>query len=437
MQLLIDTLHSFNTQLIQDPPRPLDPGLFSQYQKKRAAFKHHFCTIPIKSEQIQPIIKTLLQSLKIPTHQWGRYVNSSLTVYDFFVELRRTNKKDKKDKKDKNKESEKVNEMIELMNQAIWYKWKRFLIGCLVALGILNVLVPAIGALGGFTLLQDLFAQALFVPIIGLLFTVGICLYSFYQNHTDKRKLLMHRIRDNLFLLAELAFKVAASSILIASAVSMTPVTSILLAVAAIIKIINGIVHLSMHSCKKNNEIDSDDLMTQQQQSREYFDHIKIRNEVLINIGSAIVLAVVIGVWSFMPGGILVSIVAGILIGLISLATMLIQKRNETVINARLERKFVELENKYLEMQPLIPKPSIEPGAANSEVLQDALIVSPEIEPGSHAVVNCENDPQRFAASFPSQNGVFAMSSVPLPMPNLTTVDAIPRCGESDTSLSF
>ena len=339
MQSLIDTLKSFNTVIMSKNPQNVLRDCMSYYYNNMAQFQHDFYTATIDStDEIKACVQDILTNLNIPKLQWGRYLDSCLTVHDFLVELDGLTK------------NEKIREFIKLIDTQAELEREKIIFAGLTALLFLDISAVLLVASRGVTAFQELIAAAVFIPVVGVVYTAAVAIYSLYKNLSDKKIPWFDRFRDNFFLLANAALNFAAYGVLITAATTATPVTAVLFVLAAVVSVIQevtSIVQMVIQDKTKATIVEPTDLDAQQKQARHELDYIKRRNSVLINIFTAVASASIVAAWCFVPGGIFVAVGAVVAIGVVYLAKSWAQKHNEAAIKARLQSKYEDLESMH------------------------------------------------------------------------------------------
>ena len=337
MQSLIEALTSFNTFLAIPMGSDLSGGLNYFDKEKIVIDRYLFNTTLISDEKIEPIVRDILPKLGIPKEQWGRYIGENLTVYDFLVELSKHNKKN----------NAKIKEFIDFIDDKATFSWTKIFFASILALITAEFALPFIGGAAALSSLQTLFAAALFAPIVGAVFTSAIALYSLYQSFFDKKTPLLHRLQDNFFVLAYSALRYAGYGVLIAAAVTVSPLAAILFVVAEAalaLKEISSLVRMVLEEKRTVTIPENAELSLQQHQARHELDYVKRRNTKVINIVAAVVLVGVVAASVFIPGGIFVTAGAIAAIMLVTFIQKWANNRNTTLLNERLQGKFEELE---------------------------------------------------------------------------------------------
>ncbi len=405
MEALIETLTCFNGSFARGHKHALRNRM-SYYDDKMLELKHDFYTTTINAnDQIKELVQRILVNLKIPKHQWGRYLDVPLTVYDFLMELREHNRK----------EHESINEFIELIDKQIRLRWKKIIYGGLITLAAAEGSLPFLAPIGGLTALQGLLATALFVPFVGTVYTAALALYSLYQNIYDKKIPFLQRMQNNFFLLARTALKFAGYGILIAAATTATPVVAFLFVfaeVATVLKEVASLVRMAIQDRDNVALTDNTVLSARQHQARHHIDYVTRRNTALINLAAAVISVAIVAVWCFVPGGIFITVALIAAIGFVYLAEQWAHKHNKTTMNTRLQNKFEALELEYQTEQALQPVDELVNSADHSESPPELTVGEPtrlsvdSISPPSRRILDDR-------LSRPSQSGIFSAKQQP------------------------
>ena len=352
MESLIETLTCLNTNLAGKANGALSERMH-YYDNHMLRFKHDFYTVTIDSDpQIIDLVKSILKHLNIPAHQWDRYLGAPLTVYDFLIELHEHN----------GKKHHKINEMIELIDEQVSVRVKKVVYGGLILLAIAEGSLPFLSSLGGFTVLHGLIAAALFAPVVGTIYTLAVAGYSIYKNFQNTKASFLQRMQNSFFLLAHAALKFAGYGILIAAATTSSPVVAILFTAAATIAVLRevaSLVRMVIQDKRKEPIHANASLSVRQHHARHDLEYIKRRNELLINIATAVISVGIVALWSFVPGGIFVVVGAIAAIGVLFIAEQLAHKYNKRVMKKRLQAEFEALELEDQQKQAL--RPAVEP----------------------------------------------------------------------------
>ena len=404
MQSLIDLLTSFNTCVPGERSVRFEENMYF-YRNKMSAFERDFDRTKINAPQIKAIVEAMLITIGISPSQQGRYLHASLSVREFFIEL-------KENIKDRNQQ---VNQIINLFNEQKSLKLNRMMSIGLVFGAIFQIAHPFITH---FTPIEEILAAALFVPVVGLIFTTVSSLYQLYKTIYDHDVLLSKRLKDGFFLLADVTLKFTAYISLISAAITAAPLAAVLFVVAESFNVIKEIVNLVqayMHN--RNYPILSgmDNLSAKQHQARYQFDFIKHRNSILINLLTATVCLGVIAVWCFLPPSLLITIGALVAIGAAYIVKSQLHKYNEANVRARLQDEFTKLEapveteqrNYKVEDFNEVVDPSIVP------VMPNAAVGTPLVEAQEDAPLLPQPDAQ---FSRPSGGGMFSRRNSAAPL---------------------
>ena len=389
MQSLLDTLTCFNAYLIGDKGTDLYDHM-SYYNHNILEFNLNFSKRIINAnDEVNELVKNILKNLHVPQWQWGRYLGASLTVYDFLRELRDYNKI----------ENEKLNEFIELIDEQSKLFRARILLSGAVAVATLEIALPFLSTLG---------ISALFAPIVGLVYTIGVTLYFIYENISDKKIDLFQQIRANLFLVTIAVINFARYGILITAAAMATPIAAILSVVTAALGVLQevfALIHMVVQDHMKDplDETREIDLGVLQTEARHQLDYVNRIHSISINLVSAVVSAGIVAVWCFVPGGIFVTI--GALVGLAVLfaAKYLAQRYNTNTMNARLKSTFDEIEFEYKKTQIAQPVDGL--SHEITQGLGDDLSSDRSVALVEPLAVKWQRDD---SISLPSRDGLFA-----------------------------
>jgi hypothetical protein len=392
MESLIETLRCFNTYLAGTDSNALTDRM-RYYDNELFQFKHDFYTVTIDSSpQITELILALLKHLNIPPHQWYRYLGTSLTVYDFLVELREHN----------GERIPQVNEIIDHIYVQVSSRLKKITYGGLILLATVEGSLPFLATFGGLTALHGLIAAALFAPIVGTIFTLAVAGYSIYKNFHNTKIPFLQRMQNHFFLLAQSALKFAGYGILIAAATTSSPVVAILLTVSATVVVMKELASLArmVIQDKQNHPLAADASLSERQYYARYdLEYIRRRNDILIDIVTAVISVGIVAVWSFMPGGIFIVVAAIAAIGILFIAEQLAHKYNKKVINNRLQSQFEALE--LADQQKQVLSPTVECIDKDEEQqLNDRTIPPLAVQPRLQR--------SNLQLSRPSQNGMFS-----------------------------
>jgi len=369
------------------------------YKKNRAQFKQDFHRATI-DEMAGDQIDAILDGLGVPSDKRSRFIGKDdnvyapLTLYDFLLELQSIATKNK----------DKLDQFIQLIDKQD-NSIKRLLDIISWTLIVAIVTLPTFFNMGGLTLIQSLLAVTFVIPVVGIVFTVGVAAYSFYQNITAKEKTFYDRFHDNFFLLASTALNIAAYSVLITAAVAMSPLAATLFVVAAgvdLVKEISSLIKLSVE-IKQMGAISNDDsLDVRQEKTRMVNQRLKARNAVIIEMGSAALMVGIIAAWSFIPGGLFLSIAAVAAIGVVFMVKKLAASYNEKVMKAKLQDELTADERGFEKENA----PKVEPESNVNKRKEDKPEPSERISK-KQEVLHSKNDTTHSVSTLLTGHGVF------------------------------
>ena len=365
---LIRTLQSFNQYLQGNSAEENLPALLASYDKKMAGVNKDFFKTTIDSDPaLSKVVGDILTTLGIEDQRKrGRYIDSPVPVRQFLKEVATYNVT--LENKAKIQEIKKFNQIV--LDKSRISRQKALLFGLLG-------LLPIVGGLSynGFSAAEQIFTAALFTPVVGIVAAVGAGAYAIYENLTRKNVRWIDQLRDNFFVVAGTALKISAYGLVIAAAVSASPVVAILTTVAAGVAVIREAAKLIAMRNSKENVVDGD-LHAKQKQARLDDEIAKTKKTVWLRLGVAIVLTGIAAAACFAPGGIFVVAAAGIATAL----TCLFQWRAEKAIaksTTDLNAKFEALEKQDV-AQEESNQPQVEPElTSDAEVIRALAAASP------------------------------------------------------------
>lgn len=338
MERINKTLRFFNDYLKGNNKVTLATYLKHVYGRQFADIYNDFHTININdNDEIYDQIQEILKNSNIEEKKQQRFQRANITLYEFLIELQQISYE----------RNGQVNEFVRLIKESDTTKET---IASLASVGAIVTLSLSPIAILNLNVVQSLVNATLFFPVVGLVYTIGVGLYSIYQGLRDKKTQVMQRFTDNFFLFASAALNVAAYSVLIAAAVSVNPIAAILFVAASAVNVVKesfNLIKLTFFDKKK--EINADDsLASKVQHARLECESQKTKNNLLIELGAATAMLGVIAAWSFIPGGIFLSIASVAAIGLVFLGKKLLSSYNEKRSTTQLENTIDLLEAQYV-----------------------------------------------------------------------------------------
>lgn len=275
------------------------------YQKYSSFFRRDFHRISFQADsRISEKMERLLEALAIDKIYWSRFIGAPLTVADFFKELHALIK-------DKNQLV-----LVEEIEQFILMKDKRheqrLLVFTVVALVVCWITLPFFISKEGITLLTTLFSASVFFPAVGVLYTLAIGLYSFFQEKKTKNEGLLHRFQENFLLFLHTALNVAGYSLLIVAAVTMNPMAAVLFIAASLVSVFRDGFRL-WQAARANIPCSSESTSEDAQEVlhlnvRFKHERQRLRKVLMYDLLSSMIITAIIVLWCFLPGGIFLSI---------------------------------------------------------------------------------------------------------------------------------
>ncbi|WP_133131165.1 hypothetical protein [Legionella yabuuchiae] len=316
---LLSTLEEL-VKYLEDDLNAVTPN--SIYKKRLSDFQRDLRETYInETRELQNEVTRVLTAAKIKPKYWGRFVNAPITGYEFLNELLElTHDLEKKSR---------VNHFLNEIKQIKKIRTRRLM-------DVLTVVLVGVAWLAPIFVTQTT-AILKALPVLGLVYTLGVAAYSFYQTHKNKRSFFMEKFIDNFFLLSNSAINIARHAILIAAAVTINPIAAILSVVASSINVLHQFVKLNymQSKLKEHGSIKESDTLAQKQiKTRLRSKSSKMRRDIIINLAAATVMLGIIAFWSFTPPGLIISVVA--VSAIIAVAVL---KKLGCRINAKITKK--------------------------------------------------------------------------------------------------
>lgn len=295
----------------------------------------------------EALIKKFLRSLSIEKWLWGRYLNSSLSIYDLINELSTLNAKAHHRLHD-------INVWIRRRNG--WILLQAFAMAALVSLVVLFPPVAMIGISG----ITYLIATIGLIPAFGLftaIFALGATLFPAYFTvfdlSDDIAKLSFYeRFKSNFFSIIRFLVNGVAYGFVLAAATTNTVVGG-LFVVAAFAEIIQQSYNWMTHPEKKQEPTSTEPLQRlyeKENNDRKRFDYKHTRNAILVTLSQALLMTIIVAFWSFVPGGVIISAISITAMGAVMLGKYLADQKNDAWKIDILNKKFQLDENKYIDL---------------------------------------------------------------------------------------
>ena len=335
-------LNSFITYIQTGQESDLNDSL-SYYNFRHAVLRQDFYTTKLTQDNDAKIlVKNLLDALDVPEYLRGRYINASLTVNDLLVELKQLHLP-------KNNRLQHITNAIKKKNDSLNVA---IATSCAIASCGMWLLLPFLTQASVMNILKSIMTATFFFPVIGILFTLGVGLYSFIQGLLTPEIPLWRRFTNNFFLLAQTALNVAAYGSLIAATAAMTPIAAslfILAAAVSFIKEMTGLVEIFSQYMRLKSLPDTDELLPEvQKKIRLNYQFQTQKNQFLIELSASVVVAGTIALWCLLPTSLLISVVAIVAIGTVMLATKQMADWNKAYMRVQLAEQFSSAEEKWI-----------------------------------------------------------------------------------------
>ncbi len=329
MESLIETLNDFNDYLGPEGLNTNFATCFQRYQDNRNQFNRDFYILTLdKHPELLLSIEKILNSLNIPKRQCTRYLNQPISIYDLFVEL---NERDDILRPE-------LAQFIQFADEQKNTRWMVIAIG--------SLLVSACGLAPFFifelTVFQQVLTMASLISGGGLVYAVAVAIHTLNGYSYDTRVSLYQLFKDNFFTLSNNLLSIIAWALMLTAAAS-TPVVSVLFVAADFFNILKEAVSLTyLYFDHKPGISPNASCEEQQKQARELTQFERRRHELWVNFTAAILLTTIIAAWCFVPGGLLLSVIATLSMGVVFLTKQYAltenNKRLKTVLNNRFEQ---------------------------------------------------------------------------------------------------
>ncbi len=299
--------------------------------------------------RIKQAVRQLLDGLNIKPAQQSRYENAPISVDDLIHELRDLPKAP-------SEQAIELDAFVVLVDKSAGLTWRSmlFMVGLVFVAGLLPLIFPV-----DLTMIQKLLAGALLIPAVSLFYTLGVLVYTLFPHlffkqipsELNEEDTVWFRFKHKLFALSGFAMNALGYALFLAAATT-GPIIASISVIASFLFVIQEAVYLILHPRSKiepSTKMESllTDLNINQVQARHDVNYEKRKNDILINFTVATALAVLVVIWSFVPGGLLVTIPVVAAMGMAYLVKYQAGKRNAQEAKGQLEAQFKVLESEY------------------------------------------------------------------------------------------
>ena len=341
---LIKTLESIGEYIISSHPNVVEQMDSYDQTLKTSSLDEAFFLTPLNtSKALQVALNQLLKSAGVPERELGRYRQAPLSVYELLTELYERPKKDNANN-DVAITQAKIKNLIDTLDEKYKKRYEKTFLGALLAL----LGIVATEPFGGISVLQQLLTATLFLPVVQLSIAASLGFYKIYQNISNKSIPFFDKIRDNFFIMASVALKISAYSLVLAAACTSTPIVSILTVVAQGVSILEEsfkLLQLKIQGKKAPERTGKETLEVKQAQTRLDSNYEKHKRSLWINLATALMMTAIVAAWCFVPGGIFVAMGAATMMGATYYAQFKANKYNEKITRDDLKDKFDEIEH--------------------------------------------------------------------------------------------
>lgn len=338
MPLLVETLRVFDAYIRADKKSPdaLKEHMKS-YDKELEQLRVNFYSTTINQDNLKVYkkIQDILESLNIPQMHWSQYLNSNLTVYDFFIKLKTDGS------------HYQVDYILSLIEEKTSLATAKFVLGCLVS-GLFSAGSAYLPAMAG---------------ILGMISTSGFAISGLYESSNDPKKAHHIRLRDNTFLLVNTFYNLSAYAIWAAR--EMSPTVGSLFVAASIVNVLKDVFCMAQYWIEHETLppiYDSNNLNIHQTYARREYQYLQNKNAAFIDVSVSLALAGVMAAWCFLPGGLFLTVTAVVTNIALAAIKYYLHKNNEATIRVQLQEELDHIKTLYPSLN--VKAPSSSEGAA-------------------------------------------------------------------------
>jgi hypothetical protein len=260
------------------------------YNGRLPELNYNYHTLKINSYlELQQSVNKLLESLNIPSSTWESYYKNE-SIYSLLLQLNREG----------HLQIEYILKLLDRKN------WKKYLFFTLLAAGGMASLVGLLFLQPFYPLLlmfKNLFASAIGMPVLNLLYTAVSTTGWFIYNYTNQKITSFNRLRDNFFLLASASLSITAYSLWILMAAPMTPLIAYLSLAACAVNVCRELFCLVQEHYRSAPLIHENEWpLVHQAYARQHYGDTKHLTALTIDLFGSLFLLGVIAAWSLLPG---------------------------------------------------------------------------------------------------------------------------------------
>lgn len=340
LQSLIDSLKACNDYINGGRYGHLDLW-FARYNTRLDDLRTEFMLTGINNLELAASLRTILTSLDIPEEQICEYLQSELSVYEFFMDLSR-------------KGHLQSTSIVELIDSKTAFSTLTLFLAALVSTAVAAGAGASLLFIDAFSevlaLLKHFLASNAGLPILGLLKAVTTLAFFSWLYLSDDKQPWFNRIRDTSFQIVNALILIIGNIIWIAYASPITPLVAALFIVSPVLDVIKELFCLIQEIYQYNNKTiarNENSLSDMRGYTRHESGFNKHLYAAIINLAVAVAIMGIMIAWCFMPGGLLVSIVAIVSLGLVYGVKLLALSLNEGIMRDSLQDQLRDAQIKH------------------------------------------------------------------------------------------
>jgi hypothetical protein len=281
-------------------------------------------------------LKNLLSRLHIDPGKWAHYVGRKYSLYDVLIKIKNIHR---------HQTDLEIDLFIDLIENKAGFLTRSVVFYTILILLVITFLVaffpPAL------MIFHYLTNPAQGLPYLGFLFTTITTSYDFVSNLFEKKKSILERIYDAVFLGANFVLNSSAYILWIIAAAPMTPMIVALFVAASAVNVVKEVFYAyQIYSVYKQRPKMNANYSVEERQisMRLEGSYIKHRNAAILNFVASLVLLGLMSAWCLAPGGAPVVIGIVVVIIVVHLVRNFLHKWNEVRTRGKLARRLIELD---------------------------------------------------------------------------------------------
>lgn len=360
MSSIVLTLHHLNTFLKGGSTDSLLRHL-KRYDKRPEVLHKDLNVLTLGNPDIWEAVEDILYTLGIPPSAWGKYRKRKDTVSGFLQKLSQNGYLQ-------------VTYFIEKMEEKKLVTKMLIFFGVFYSAAVVAAILSTPYFASFVSFLFDFLSSELGIPVSGIVQAALTTAYSLYQTCSDGKQSILNRVRDTVFTLAKAAASFVGYALWISATVSMTWIIAGMFVASSILDLAREVFCLVQGEIQywKNPPVVSDDpVVVNRGKVRHKVTYEQHRNAAIISLVSAILVIGLTAVLTFVPGTV-AAICSFVALGLVYVATYLLQRKNEQYMRNRMQKTLAEIEQptRPLENIEMSPLAALENSPAAAKTLQ-------------------------------------------------------------------